>query len=356
MPTVRLFSRRDDLRVLVIEDSAFNRKALAGMLATIPAVKAVATAVDGADGCRQALSFDPDLILLDLEMPVIDGFGFLRMRGNILREVPVIVASGRKSADDHEAAFRLGASDFIEKPTTGASMGIYSIGPELRKKIDALPFVPRPAARPAQCARPVPARRSFPAAVVIGASTGGPRSVSNIITSLPAGLSAAVVISVHMPAWLTAPFTERLSAVSRMEVRVAEDNCIVERSVVLVSPGGHRITFVRDGDKMRVRLAKAGSMDTYAPSIDEMFTSASIVWGAGVAGVVLSGMGSDGSAGAAEIKKRGGFVIAESPLSSAVASMPQAVISAKTADLVLDSTAIARWIIDACEGKKLKLA
>ncbi|MDP2689981.1 MAG: chemotaxis protein CheB [Deltaproteobacteria bacterium] len=343
------------IRVLVIDDSAFSRQAIAGMLGGIPAVETVTTAVDGMDGYRQALRFAPDLIVLDLEMPNIDGLGFLRLFRGALKDIPVIVASGRRGRDDHAAAIGLGASDFIKKPTERASMEIFSITEELQNKIKATILPMKPRCRPARQG-PISHSIGHPAAVVIGASTGGPRSVSRIVKSLPAGLASAVIVSIHMPRWLTAPFAQRLNSLSSVDVRVATDNEAVERGGVLIAPGGFQISFVRDGACVRIRLRKAGSKDSYAPSIDGMFSSASGVWGAGLAGVVLTGMGNDGSLGAIKIKENGGFLIAESRESSAVFSMPEAAISTGMVDLVLGAGDIGGWITSGCAPGSLKLA
>ncbi|MFQ5735744.1 MAG: chemotaxis protein CheB [Thermodesulfobacteriota bacterium] len=346
-------------KVLVIDDSAFSRQAMAGLIGSMDTVAEVATAVDGVDGCRQALSFGPDMIVLDLEMPNVDGFGFLRMRKNLFRDVPVIVASGRKSRSDHVAAFELGASGFVEKPATGASREIFSIKDELCREIDAVarlvPLAPRINARRARPLSKKPAI-GYPAAVAIGASTGGPRAVSSIVNALPEDLASVVVVSMHMPRWLTGPFAERLKSLAKVEVRVAEDGCVAQGGVVLIAPGGRQISFVREEDRVAVRLRRANSAEVYAPSIDGMFASAAGVWGAGLVGVVLTGMGTDGRHGAVEIKKKGGFLIAESSESSAVFSMPRAAISTGMVDLVLDAPGIAGWITEKCAPMPLKLA
>ena len=350
------------MRVLVIDDSAFNRQALARIIGSLPAVGEVATAVDGLDGCRQAIIFDPDLIVLDLEMPNIDGLSFLRLRKGFLKDIPVIVASGRRSAGDSEAAFRLGAIDFIERPTAGASRKIFDISEELSRKIEAasLPL------SVAQGAQSVEARRrrplclpvsGCPSAIAIGTSTGGPGAVSTIVKSLPAALASAVVVSMHMPGWMTVPFAEGLDSISEVDVLVAEHEGTVGRGSVLIVPGGFHISFEREtGGTVRTLLSRKAATEICSPSIDRMFSSASDIWGSGLVGVVLTGMGTDGSAGAIKVKQSGGFLIAESRASSSVFSMPQAAIDTGMVDLVLGADEIAGWIAGRCAPRPLKLA
>lgn len=347
------------MRVLVIDDSAFNRQALARIIGSLPAVAEVCTAVDGIDGCRQAILFAPDLIVLDLEMPHIDGLSFLRLREGFLKDIPVIVASGRRSAGDSEAAFRLGAIDFIERPTAGASKKIFDITEELSRKIKAA-GAPHLAVQGVKARRVRPLVRpfsGFPSAIAIGASTGGPGVVSAIVRSLPAALASVVVISIHMPGWMTLPFAERLDSISEVDVMVAEHEGTVKRGSVLIVPGGFHISFERDeGGAVRTLLYRKAAGETYAPSIDRMFSSAADIWGPGLVGVVLTGMGADGSVGAIKVKQSGGFLIAESRASSPVFSMPQAAIDTGMVDLVLSSDGIAGWIAGRCVPGDLKLA
>jgi len=347
------------MRVLVIDDSAFNRQALARIIGSLPAVGEVATAVDGLDGCRQAIIFDPDLIVLDLEMPNIDGLSFLRLRNGFLRDIPVIVASGRRSAGDSEAALRLGAIDFIERPTAGASKKIFDITEELSSKIKAA-GEPLSAAKPERKRRrrPLSAQAScYPSVVAIGASTGGPGPVSTIVKALPASLASAIIVSIHMPGWMTVPFAERLDAISEVDVRVAEHGGTVERGRVLIAPGGSHISFERaGGGAVRTLLSAKTAGELYSPSIDRMFSSAADIWGSGLVAAVLTGMGADGSAGAVRVKKSGGILIAESRSSCSVFSMPQAAIDTGMVDMVLGADDIAGWIAGRCAPRPLKLA
>lgn len=341
-----------ELRVLVIDDSAYTRAALRGILESLPGIKAeVLTAVDGLDGYRQTLRFPPDLIMLDLEMPEMDGFTFLRLIRD--SKVPVIVISGKKFEESAPRALRLGASDYIEKPTPHTSDKLFSIKGEISRKVRSIPFdFPRP--EKSGLIRNI--RFGSPEAVVIGASTGGPRAVNTVVKMLPERVATAFVVSIHMPWWLTEPFVERLDSEAHLPVRVARDGCPVKKGEVIVTPGGYHISFYKKGGTVFSSLTPASSGDLCTPSIDRMFTSASTVWGAGVVGVIMTGMGADGSKGAVNIKENGGVVLAESKESSAVFSMPEAAISTGSVEQVLSSSEIGEWIIEKCGMASLKLA
>lgn len=337
------------LKILVIDDSAYSRAALTGLLKTIPGVEDVSTAVDGVDGYRQALKMMPDLIMLDLEMPNMDGFTFLRLIKD-KQQAPVIVLTGRKWETDAATALELGAVDFLEKPALCPSDRFFSIKGELVKRIGLIPYM-RPHNGLSLKRQVKAAGKTMPDIIAIGASTGGPKAISTIIRALPSDLGAAVVISLHMPPWLTEPFVERLNSESLIQVRIAEDGCMVERGGILIAPGGSHMTFFKSGSNFMVRLEQRGSEDHYAPSVDRMFSSAAKAWGPRLTGIVLTGMGTDGRQGAEEIKSSGGYVIAESKESSILFSMPEAIISAGISDEVLSVGEIGEWIVEKCSLK-----
>lgn len=340
------------MNVLVIDDSAYNRSVISGLIESIPGIGAVTTAVDGVDGYRQAMRLTPDLIMLDLEMPNMDGFTFLRLLKSS-RRIPVIVITGRGRKTEALKAFELGALDLIEKPTMFASEDLKSIKGELTQKI--IPYI-NPARKGAG-ARCTPAAQKCPSqAVVIGASTGGPKAVSSIVKRLPKGLQAPVIVCLHMPAWMTSPFIERLNSESGIDVRAAGDRAVIEKGVVLIAPGGYHLTFFKKDGALYTKLAHKGPKDLYAPAIDRVFSSAAGVWGAGLTGILMTGMGSDGREGVINIKDGGGYTIAESARSSLVSSMPDAAISTGKVDEVLSRDEIGDWIISRYGSGKLKLA
>jgi len=335
------------LDVLVIDDSPFNRSALASMLASMDGVASVATAVDGIDGFRQALKRAPDLITLDLEMPNMDGLTFLRLFSSHGRSTPVLVVSSRPWDPDALAAFELGAVDYIEKPDARVSGTLFALKDELESKVVSL----RSGAgvgRGERARMRIKRRPGSPDAVVIGASSGGPPAIERLVSSLPAELDAAVAIALHMPPWLTGPLVERLAARSRLPLRRAGDNVMVLPGEVLVSPGGCHLEFSRRGSSVYTRLEEETSEQVCSPSVDRLFETAARAWGPGVAAVVLSGMGTDGMRGVRAVKRAGGRVIAEPPDRSSVGSMPAASTATGCVDALLTPEEAGRWIGEHC--------
>ena len=341
-----------ELNVLVIDDSAYARAALRGMMETIDGVRAnVSTAVDGLDGYRQAIKRAPDLIMLDLEMPEMDGYTFLRlMKGS---SVPVIVVSGTSSDVGESKALALGASAYIEKPERLTPERLFSIKGEIIEKVRTIRSLNNSGGK----RRFKASELSFgPEAVVIGASTGGPRSVSSLIRTLPDKLPCALVVVMHMPPWLTVPFAERLNNQSLLPVRVATDGGTVEKGEVLVAPGGRHISFRRTEGRVCARITAARSAERTVPSIDLAFSSAAVSWGAGLVGAVMTGLGEDGSKGAVNIKEKGGTVLAESRESAVVYCMPEAAAATGAVDHVLSSSDMGEWIAGRFGKESIKLS
>lgn len=325
--------------VLVIDDSAYTRASLSGVLRSLECVNDVATAVDGLDGYRQVLRRQPDLIMLDLEMPNIDGHAFLRlMKGSPY--VPVIVVSNKAWGDGASKAVELGALDFVQKTGAFAGSDHHGLKAEIERKIRLLPG--RRKARPrGGCNVSGTVRASEPGrAVVIGASTGGPRAVSSVIKSLPGSIDGPVFVALHMPEWMGASFTQRLARESKVPVCLVRHGEKIRSGMVYLIPGGFQPSFLSVGGDVALMLAGPAAGDIYAPSIDRLFCSAAGIWGVGLTGVVLTGMGTDGRAGAVRIKELGGFVMAESSESAVVYGMPEAAIEAGAVDLVLQDCEI----------------
>lgn len=341
------------MNILVIDDSAFNRSVISGILKALPGVRSVETAVDGIDGYRQALKCRPDLIMLDLEMPNMDGLTFLRLMRKH-RAAPVIVVSGVKR--DIDEAVGLGASDFIEKPTMHASRELHSIRNEIARKVLSIPLANRPEETGTGGRRIARISAGMPEAIVIGASTGGPKAVTAVLKELPEGFSQPVVIAIHMPHWLTLPLSERLKSDSPVPVNIIQDRQEIRAGEVFLCPGGFLLGFVRDGKRVFARLEALAGLDGCASLIDRMMESAALSWGAGLAAVIMTGMGSDGMLGIAEVKRRGGYVLAECGKSAMVSSMPLAAVSTGVVDKVLSAVELGAWIRERCGVKTLKMA
>ncbi len=326
-------------RVLVVDDSAFSRQTIKEMLLRSPGVESVETAVDGVDAIGKTTRFRPDIITLDLEMPGMDGFSFLRW---IMAEqpTPVIVVSARSDSGTVFKALDLGAVDFIAKPSAMASLQLRMIEEDLLAKITGidgsapLKLNRNTGVRPMGRGKGVPPRgdgRGWFDIVAIGASTGGPQALKLILTSLPADFPVPIVVSQHMPEGFTSSFCERLNRISALEITEAEDRDALEPGKTLICPGGHHLRIEAGPERAYTVLRSARSSDRYVPSVDVMMESAAVVFEARTIGIVLTGMGKDGTRGMLEIFNRGGYTIAESEETAIVFGMPGEAIRAGAA-------------------------
>ena len=345
------------IKVLVVDDSAYNRMTITEMLESSPLVKVVGVAVDGEDAIKKAMSLKPDIITLDLEMPRMDGFTFLRIMSSRF-PTPTIVVSSRGDEQNVFKALELGAVDFIEKPTHHVSDELLKIRDELldkvgmaghlsidRIKTKLIPVVDKTNVRSAVSVIPL---KEFPL-VVIGASTGGPPALQTVLSMLPPDIQSAVAISQHMPPGFTKSFADRLDKITQFEVKEAENGDIVRPGRVLLSPGGFNLTFVKKGASVVTRILPGEDRDRYVPSIDKMFISASELFGSRSVGVVLTGMGNDGKEGVVHIKNAGGQTIAQSEDTSVIFGMPREAILTGMVDMVLPLEGIAEGILSMCK-------
>lgn len=337
------------IRVVVIDDSAFNRRAISKMLESMPEVVVVGYANDGEEGIRKVIDLKPDLVTLDLEMPRMDGFTLLRIIMGYC-PTPVIVISSKSDDEKVFKALELGAVDFVAKPTQGISEELLSISGDIQQKVrsvlslnmkeiirrerGAVP-VPQP---PAQTKKDVETPRVLPSrldVVAIGASTGGPPALQRILSSFREPLPLSIVIAQHMPAGFTRTFAERLNRLCVFDVREASDGEPVRPRSVLIAPGGYNMVCEKAGGSVVARIVKPSAKDRYSPSADALLTSCAEVFGSRTLGVVLTGMGNDGSRGVRAVKSAGGQVIAESENSAVVFGMPKEAIATGAVDKVL---------------------
>lgn len=314
----------DSVRALVIDDSAYNRVTLTRMLETDPLIRVVATAVNGEDGIKQVMKHRPDVITLDLEMPIMDGFAFLRwLMVNL--PTPVIVVSSRSSDRSVFKALELGALDFIAKPGGRVSPRLEEIQRDLVAKVLQIADLrienlkPREESGPSSA--PAVAPPSLVDVVVIGASTGGPPALQHLFQALPR-LPVPFVVAQHMPPTFTRLFAERVNKLSAFDVKEASDGELVEPGTVYIAPGGMQTEVRRIHEGLQVRVFPASSNDLHAPSVDRLFASASDAARERLVAIVLTGMGDDGSESIRTVRERGGRTIAESSESAIIFGMP----------------------------------
>jgi two-component system chemotaxis response regulator CheB len=333
------------IRVLVVDDSAFMRKALSKMLASDPLIEVAGTARDGVDALEKIHRLDPDLVTLDVEMPRMDGLEALR---RIMAECPrpVLMVSSLTEAGARETldALDLGALDFIPKATGGNALTITHIERTLCQKVRALgrrplsPAVPRhgPAPTPRSAAPAAPVQR--PKGVrflAIGASTGGPPALQTLLSGLNPGFPLPVVIVQHMPKAFTGPFARRLSGLCPLEVKEAESGDRLQPGRGFVAPGGSHLVLRPDNGGLAVEVTAEPADTLHRPSVDVTFSSFATHVGRATLAVVLTGMGSDGLAGVRELKREGAYTITQDAGSCVVYGMPRAVAEAGLSDTVL---------------------
>jgi two-component system chemotaxis response regulator CheB len=275
-------------------------------------------------------------VTLDLEMPRMGGFGLLRM---IMQYSPVavLVVSAQSERQDVFKALELGAVDFIAKPARAKSSDLYAIQQDLilkvlqaaelttsklRRRVDLL------AAAPSAAAAVVPRSLSHNSSVVlIGSSTGGPPALHQFFSSMKAKLPVPVAVAQHMPAGFTKSFALRLNDYSVMEIKEAEDGDQMLPGRVLICPGGKNLELQHFGSLIKARVVEPPSRQIYTPSVDVLFRTGAYIYGSKVLGVVLTGMGNDGTSGVREISNHGGRILAEAEESCIVFGMPKEAIN-----------------------------
>lgn len=345
------------LRALVVDDSAYLRRLLSDILNSIPGVEVAGTAFNGKEAITQALRINPDLITLDLEMPEMDGFTFLRW---LMQEhpTPTIIISSDGAEENVLKALDLGAVDFIVKPTRQISSELEVIEDPLVEKVEALRSL-----RIEKVKQQIVTRRGRPPhfpvnemkavdcpfdMVAIGASTGGPPALQSILTRLPKNFPAPIAVVQHMPATFTGLFAERLNTACAIEIKEAENGDRVRPGRALIAPGGRNMLFVKAKNGMRVRLDTPGPQDKYIPSVNVLMRSSAERYHEKTLGVLLTGMGDDGKLGMCAIKEQEGRTIAESEETAIIFGMPAEAIREGVVDFVEDLDKISEKIISLC--------
>lgn len=352
----------EKVRVLVIDDSAFNRRTIVKMLESLPNVEVVGYACDGEEGLRKVLSLKPDLITLDLEMPRMDGFTLLRI---VMQKqpTPVIVVSSRSDDEDVFKALELGAVEFVPKPSSRVSPVLLDIRSELLEKVKEVTnanlqnLLARSAGAVQQARLASPGEKRKPATwiadqdfrlVVIGSSTGGPPALQQLFAAIQDEVPIAFAVAQHMPPDFTRAFAERLNRFSALSIREAVDGDVLKPGDVLVAPGGKNLELFRRGTDIIAKISEPREHQRYLPSVDVLFTSAARLFGARLLGVVLTGMGNDGARGVRAIRNSGGRVLAEAEESCVVFGMPKEAIATGCVDHVVPLPLVCKEILRCC--------
>ncbi|HXV15785.1 MAG TPA: chemotaxis-specific protein-glutamate methyltransferase CheB [Gemmatimonadaceae bacterium] len=336
---------RQTKRVLVVDDSAFMRRLISEMVESRPEFLVVGTARDGADALAKVRTLRPDIVTLDIEMPAVDGLTALSM---IMAEMPrpVVMLSAAGSLENNSLTIRaleLGAIEFVRKPSGPVSIDLASVRAELLRALDAASLVRVSQTQPtlrmerSEAPRPPEKRQSVTAhsAVVIAASTGGPKALSEVVAHFPETLDAAVLVVQHMPGDFLASLAQRLSQLGTFPVAVALHDEPVMTGRVYLAPGDRHMTVVLKGRRPIIRIDRGPAICGVRPSADPLFTSASGVFKENLVGVVLTGMGRDGSEGLRAVRAAGGASIVQDRASSIIYGMPRSALATAGADRVV---------------------
>lgn len=330
------------IRVLVVDDSPGNRRTISELLESEPGVAVVGRASDGEEGLKRAVELRPDAITLDLEMPRLDGFAFLRL---LMARVPtpVIVISSYAHKSDVFKALELGAFDFIPKPQRVIPAEVHRFRRDLLEKIRAVRLIRQdPWQVTDHTSAPAPRTDGRLLIAGVGASTGGPPAVQRIVETLLPDVPVCLLVCQHMPPRFTHAFAERLDRMTGFRVSEAQDGDVPTAGRVFIAPGGRQLVVQRNGaGALVLRTPAPDPQDRHSPSIDRLFESMASTLGSRSLGIVLTGMGSDGAEGARAIARAGGTVWAESERTAVIFGMPKEAIATGAVARVLDLTDLA---------------
>ncbi|AFU57961.1 chemotaxis response regulator methylesterase CheB [Candidatus Nitrososphaera gargensis Ga9.2] len=340
---------------MVVNDSRMIREYLCNVIRSHNGFDLCETARDGEDALRKLDQADPDLILLDLEMPNLDGVTFIDKVMTRDRPIPIIVVSSYGDSGDDKnnniifECLDSGAVDFISLPSDSGITDRKKTSQDLIARIQAVssaypdalvPLKERKKESPVTCA-PLyhSGNRKM---IVIGSSTGGPRVVTDIFSKLPANLPASILIVQHMPPSFTSAFARHIGSASRIDVREAKEGDLLEQGSAYVAPGDYHTTVTQSGT---IHLDKSPKRQGVRPSVNISMVSASDVFGPNTLGVLLSGMGQDGAFGMKMIKRRGGRTIAQDSTTSVVFGMPKAAYDLGAVDEMVPANRMAEAIV-----------
>ena len=356
----------DKIRVLIVDDSAFMRKAIQMMLADDPQIEIVGFASNGKDGVEKAFELKPDLVTMDIEMPQLDGLAALRM---IMEKqpTPVIMVSSLTSegAQITLDALDLGAVDFIPKQMSFVSLDIVKIKSDLQAKIRHIHSrrhtlmaqyalrrgrrAGQPSIYGAQSSTATsssrPKKNKLVRLVSIGTSTGGPPALQAVLTALPRNFPVGIVIVQHMPPMFTKSLAERLNSLCQIVVKEAEDGEVISPGTAYIAPGDKHLLVRKNLSNSVAVLSDKPDNMPHKPSVDVLMDSIALSQAQVSLGVIMTGMGSDGLRGLSAMKAKGADIIAQNEESCVVYGMPRAVIEAKIANVVAPLDQIAGEIM-----------
>ena len=346
------------IKALVVDDSAFMRKVITEILNSAQGIEVIATARNGKEAVEKTKSLRPDIITMDIDMPEMDGLEALKQ---IMKECPtpvlMISAHTQAGAEDTLRSFEYGAVDFVAKPGGSISLDLKDSKAEIIAKVKAAAQVDTRKLKTTQKQHPskpltLNSQSKFASRkiVTIGSSTGGPSALEEVITRLPADLPSPVLIVQHMPPDFTKSLADRLNRISPIEVREAKDGDMIQEGLVLLAPGDYHMELrnVKIGTEQieMIRLNRKPRELGVRPCANIMIKSVAALHGKNVIGVILTGMGNDGTEGLKAIKSAGGQTIVQNRETSLIYGMPKSAVDAGVADHVVSLKRVAKKIVE----------
>ncbi|MBP7735198.1 MAG: chemotaxis response regulator protein-glutamate methylesterase [Spirochaetes bacterium] len=350
------------IKVLVVDDSTLVRKIVTDSLESDPMIKVIGAADNGEMAVKLAKELNPDVITMDIEMPVMDGLTALR---TIIatNPKPVIMLSvfTKHGAEETFKALEYGAVDFIPKPSSMVSLSLNDISELLRTKVKSVskskvdsketPVDKRPAGAPAvradiKAAAPILKKTASTRIVGIGTSTGGPAALIQVFTNIPPDFPSSILVVQHMPEGFTKAFAERLDLMSQLKVKEAQDMDQVLPGCAFVAPGNKHIALEEKNNNRYVRVFDGEKVSGHRPSIDVLFNSLADTAGKNTVAVIMTGMGRDGADGITRIKKTGGKTIAQNEETSVVYGMNRVAVEKGGIDDVVPLSEIPKKIVE----------
>jgi two-component system chemotaxis response regulator CheB len=346
--------RHKTIRVLIVDDSAFMRRSLTDMIESDPQLEVVAYAKDGLEALTAIADLRPDVVTMDLELPRIDGLTCVAYIAEHF-PTPVLVVTGfsKFRGEDTVRALEYGAVAVIRKPARLTDGKADQLSLELTTQIRIAAAVDPAKLRPLAVRRINDGGPQTEKIVAIASSTGGPRALSQIIPNLPKDFEAAVVVAQHMPALFVPPLAERLNKESLLRVKVSEDGEPVRRGKVLFVPGDSHCTVQpssREGPVIRISHLPPGKGGRLT-SADGLMASLAPIYGVNATGVVLTGMGLDGTEGLRAIRHHGGRTIAEAEATAIVFGMPKSAIASGVVHEIVPLPQITHAILRSVRGE-----
>jgi two-component system, chemotaxis family, protein-glutamate methylesterase/glutaminase len=347
------------VRVLVVDDSVVVRKLLSEALASTAEIELVATASSGAIALAKIPQVNPDIVILDIEMPGLNGIETLREIRKLYPKLPVIMFSSltEQGAAVTLEALSLGASDYVTKPSNSSSLAsaMGQVRAELTTRI--LSLVAQSRATPVSRILGAEKKSSVVSPIeilAIGVSAGGPNALAQVIPQLPSEFPVPVVIVQHMPPVFTRLLAERLNSQSQLRVHEAHAGAVLAPGHVWIAPGDYHMTVARKGVRAVLELNQDSPENSCRPAVDVLFRSLACAYGPNILAVVMTGMGSDGARGAVHIREAGGEIMVQDEPSSVVWGMPGAVLSAAGADMICPLTEMSHQILRKVEASRTR--